>query len=245
MYKLIVSDVDGCISPEESAGWDLGAFMELARTIRGADGAAPLPLTLCTGRPQPYVEALMKLLNIRLPAICENGAVLYSLHDNRSHYGPGVTEHKLAELREIRRFIVGELLHRHSGAVYQFGKEAQLSLYSGDPSRIPVLADEIQGFAERYEDNPVEISASHYYLNISLRGVTKGSALRHLMEQLDVSHADVAAVGDTVGDLPLREEAAFFAAPANATSETKARADYVSPYENVKGVLDILRRIAT
>lgn len=240
--KLIVSDVDGCLSPEESAGWDLDAFVRVARIVREEMN---VQFTLCTGRPQPYVEALMKLLDVRIPAICESGAVLYALRDNRSIFGPGVTEEKLGELREIRAFLFGDLLRRFPEAVYQFGKEAQLSVYSPDPARIPKLADEIRRFAARYPDDPVEIGASHYYLNVSLRGVTKGSALRDLASRLGVRRDEIASIGDTAGDLPLRDESGFFACPANATDETKARADYVSPHADVHGVLDILERIRT
>ena len=242
-YTLIVTDVDGCLAPEESEAWNLDGFCELARRVRAGDGTRPLPLTLCTGRPQPYVEVLMKLLDIRLPAICESGAVLYSLHDNRSVYGPGVTREKLDELSEIRHFMTSDLFVRYPEAVYQFGKEAHLSVFSEDPARIPVLADEIREFVRRYTDDPVEISASHYYLNISLRGVTKGSALRMLASERGLSREEIAAIGDTEGDLPLREEAAFFACPSNATPRTAAVADYVSSKPDVAGLMDILDRI--
>ena len=244
-YKLIVTDVDGCLAPEESEAWNLEGFCELARRVRTGVGGRPLPLTLCTGRPQPYVEVLMKLLDIRLPAICESGAVLYSLHDNRSVYGPGVTRVKLDELREIRHFVMSDLLIRYPEAVYQFGKEAHMSVFSEDPSRIPVLADEVRRFVGRYADDPVEISASHYYLNISLRGVTKGSALRMLASGIGVSREEIAAIGDTEGDLPLREEASFFACPSNATPRAAEVADYVSPKPDVAGLMDILDRITS
>ena len=89
--KWIIADVDGCLSPEEAVPWDLERFWEIAQISReAATGRGTVaPLTLCTGRPQPYVEVLLKLLGIQVPAICENGAVLYSLRDNHPRYGPG------------------------------------------------------------------------------------------------------------------------------------------------------------
>lgn len=243
-YALIVSDVDGCLAPEESAAWDFNAFSRLAGLARGGDAGRPLPLTLCTGRPQPYVEVLMKLLDIRLPAICEGGAVIYSLEDNRSIYGPGVTPERLEELCEIRHFISSDLLVRNRDVAYQFGKEAQISLYAEDPDRIPQLADEVRRYASQFDDDPVEVSATRFYLNISLRGVDKGSAIRTLMRQLGVERDQMAAIGDTAGDLPLRAEAGFFASPANATEEAKRHADYVSPQSDVNGVIDIIERIS-
>jgi hypothetical protein len=66
MARWIISDVDGCLSPEESIPWDLEKLMRLAELTRAtSEGQSTLaPMTLCTGRPQPYVEVLMKLLDI-------------------------------------------------------------------------------------------------------------------------------------------------------------------------------------
>ena len=257
-YDLIVSDVDGCLTPEESAGWDHRMFAALVSRVRGErapdqdDGrdrggairpAGRLPLTLCTGRPQPYVEALLKILDIDLPAVCENGAVIYRLSTNESVYGPGVTPDGLREIGEVRQHIVMDLLPSFPGATLQFGKQAQVSVFSADPAQIPPLAERVRQFAARFADDPFVIGASHYYLNVSLAGVDKGSAIEQVMRELAVDRSRTAAIGDTEGDLPLREHAAFFACPANATPPIKAKADYVSPYRDMEAMVDILDRI--
>jgi HAD superfamily hydrolase (TIGR01484 family) len=243
MVQWIVTDIDGCLSPEDSVPWDLDKFMRLAWLSREAsEGRGSLaPLTLCTGRPQPYVELLMKLLDVRAPAICENGAVLYSLHDNTASYGPGVTQEKILGLRRVRQFIEAEILPQFSQAVLQFGKEAQLSVFSSEPQVFDIIQPRIAAFAA--ENGPeLNITASHYYLNISLAGVDKGESLRVLLRQLGITHDQAAGIGDTEGDLPLREAVGFFACPANAKDEIKNVADYVSPYPQLEGVLDILAR---
>ncbi|HOD52067.1 MAG TPA: HAD hydrolase family protein [Candidatus Hydrogenedentes bacterium] len=239
--KWIITDLDGCVSPEESIPWDLDLFFEFARLSRAASaGESSLaPLTLCTGRPQPYAEVLMKLLDIRAPVICENGAVLYSLHDNWARVGPGVTPEKIQGLRAVRNFIETELLRSHPEAVMQFGKEAQLSVFSKEPAILREMQPRVEQFARKHGPDLI-INCSHYYLNISLAGVDKGSTLRALLEELGVSRGEVAGVGDTVGDLPLREAVGFFACPANAHAEIKAVADYVSPEPTIAGLLDIL-----
>ena len=66
--------------------------------------------------------------------------------------------------------------------------------------------------------------------------------LQTLFEELGVGKDDVAGIGDTEGDLPLREAVGFFACPANARPAIQAVADYVSPYPMIEGVLDILER---
>lgn len=241
--KWIILDVDGCISPEESVAWELEPFLELVRLSRAASagqGSIP-PLTLCTGRPQPYVEALMKILDVRAPAICESGAVLYCLADNRARYAGGVSEEKIAGLRAVRCFIESEILPGEPRALIQFGKEAQISVFSERPELLPPIGRRIDEFARRRGGPALHISASHYYLNISLAGVDKGSTLRQLLDELGVKRDQVAGIGDTEGDLPLREAVGFFACPANSTAVIRQAADYVSPYPTTRGILDILR----
>ncbi len=240
--KWVVSDVDGCLTSEASVAFDLAPLGRLAAMAR-TPGAMP-PMTLCTGRPQPYVEALLKYLGIMAPAICENGAVIYSLADNTARYGPGVTPEKLRDLRIARGFLEDELLPRHPGVVMQFGKEAQLSAFSANAELLPPVARELTEWVERRGLHPLDIKASHFYLNVSMEGVTKGSALAWLLEhELHASREEVAGIGDTTGDVPLREASGFFACPANAQEELKPLADYVSPHAEIDGVMDILAYI--
>jgi len=242
--KWIITDLDGCTNPEESIPWDLERFLQFAQLSREAsEGRGPLPpFTLCTGRPQPYAEVLMKILDIRAPAICENGAVLYTLHDNRARYGPGVTEEKIRGIRAVRTFIDAEVLPAYPDAIMQFGKEAQLSVFSERPEIFASIQPLIEQFVEQQGGPELVINPSHFYLNISLDGVDKGNALRALFEELNVTRDETAGIGDTEGDLPLRDNVGFFACPANAKPAIKAIANYVSPYPDIQGMLDILER---
>ena len=242
--KWIIADIDGCISPDESVPWNMESFGRFVDQVREASaGRGPLPpLTLCTGRPQPYCEVLMKMLDIRVPVIAENGAVLYSLHDNVARYGPGVTEEKLLGLRAVREFLETQVFPEFPDAVYQFGKEAQLSIFSERPEIFEPIKHRVEDHVTQHGGPDLLINASPCYLNISLKGVDKGSTLRVLIEELGVTRDEVAGVGDSVGDLPLRHAVGFFACPINAGPQVKAAADYVSPYENIDGMLDILTR---
>ncbi len=242
--KLIISDVDGCLSPEESIPWDLEHFQAFARRAREAaagEGSLP-PITLCTGRPQPYCEVLMKLLDIRHPVICENGAVIYTLHDNHARYAPGVTEENVAGLRAVVSFLERDVLPREPEAVLQYGKMAQLSVFSKDPAVLPTIAPKIEAFVEKRGGPRLVINVSHYYLNVSLEGVDKGSALRAILEELGLERNNVVGIGDTEGDMPLHDAVGFFACPSNAHGVILDAADYVSPYPVLEGVLDILDR---
>lgn len=244
MARWIITDIDGCISPEESVAWEMDEFLTLARRIQDANtGRSTLaPVTFCTGRPQPYVEVLMKLLGVHAPAICENGAVFYTLHNNTARYAPGVTKEKISGLRALRRYIESEILPAYQQTVIQFGKEAQLSIFSEETACFDEIKPRLEQFVAQNGGLALDIVPSHFYLNISLAGVDKGEALRLLLSQLGIRREDAAGIGDTDGDLPLRDAVGFFACPANAKDSLKAVADYVSPYPLVGGMLDILSR---
>lgn len=242
--RLIIADIDGCISPEESRAWDGPLFDRFAARCRDASaGSGTLaPLTLCTGRPQPYVEALMKILDIRFPAICESGAVIYRLENNLSSFGPAITSTMIQGLHQLRDFIMAEILPAWPGLIYQFGKEAQMSLFSEDPSCFEAVSKSIQAYADTIEGLQLTMTPSHYYLNIDLAGVTKGTAIQLIAEEFALSRDDMAGIGDTLGDMSIRESVGFFACPANAVAALKDVADYVSPWPDQQGLLDILDR---
>lgn len=242
-FDWILCDVDGCLTPESSSAWDLPSFLEAAELIRAANqGIADLaPLTLCTGRPQPYVEVLMKLFDVRAPAICENGAVIYTLHDNHARFASSVTLEKIEGLRALRGFLDAEVLPDFPEAYLQFGKESQISVFSQTPgSCFAAIQARVESWLADRGGPAMDISPSHFYLNLSLAGVNKGAAIREVLAALGVPRDRAAGIGDTEGDLPLREEVAFFACPANARPEIKAVADYVSPHAELRGVIDIL-----
>ncbi len=243
MIKWIFCDVDGCITSEASIKWNISELSLLADYCRRANNDESLAkLTLCTGRPQPYAEALAKFLDIQLPMICESGAVIYTLADNCSRFAPEVTPRHIEAVRRLRDGIAAKLLPRHPDALLQFGKHAQISIFSQSPALFATLHPEVEQLAGA-DAKLFDIKPSHHYLNISLRIVNKGSAAMSLAHAAGLTRAQVAAIGDTDGDLPLREAAGFLACPANATPAMKERADYVSRHAELPGVMDILQRI--
>lgn len=241
--RLIVADVDGCLLPEESAAWDTGDVADLVRVVRAINGGGRCAVTLCTGRPQPYVECLMKLLDIRVPAIAESGGIMYSLHDNAARLGPGVTRAGIARLRGLREHLETHVLDQVPGAVVQAGKEAQLSIYCAEPALLDAVQPAAVAYLAAHEGAALELTRSHYYLNIGIAGADKGTATSALMMQLGLAREDVVGVGDTEGDEALRRAVGWFACPANATDALRARADYVATAPGTRGFLEIVVRV--
>ena len=67
MIRLIVIDVDGVLSPGEAAPLDFAVLQRLAEVNDRARHDPHHPaVTLCTGRPAPYVEVLMQAIYVAI-----------------------------------------------------------------------------------------------------------------------------------------------------------------------------------
>ena len=81
------------------------------------------------------------------------------------------------------------------------------------------------------------VCLSHpFQLVVMAKGVDKGQALRHLGQTLDISLDQMMAIGDQMNDLTMMTQAGVGVAMANAVSELKQVADYVTGDHNQDGV---------
>jgi hydroxymethylpyrimidine pyrophosphatase-like HAD family hydrolase len=64
-----------------------------------------------------------------------------------------------------------------------------------------------------------------------------------LIERTGFTKERLAGVGDSLSDLAIAERVAYFAVPKNADERLKPHAQYVSPLEEIDGVLEILERV--
>lgn len=85
-----------------------------------------------------------------------------------------------------------------------------------------------------------DLGITHLHAGVAHKAST-ATALQH---DLDISHAETAAIGDDLPDLPLFEAAALRIAPADAEPEILALADFVTPRPGGHGaVRDATRHI--
>lgn len=241
-FDAVISDIDGCISPEESAPFDSARLAALADWNRSAAARRDRPIvTFCSGRPEPFVEAICRLAaNQELPAVAENGVWLFHPATNGWDRDPAISAAHLRTVQAARDWVEAELTPR--GIVMQPGKAASLSLYHPDVKYLRTLPPMLQSkFAS--EGWPLRISMTWFYINCDLAHISKGTGLDRLIRASGLDPSRLAGIGDTPSDLAIADRVAFFACPSNAHDEVKKRANYISPYAEAEGVLDILERL--
>lgn len=253
---LILCDIDGCLTAETTAAFDLASLVKVADHNRAAISRRDRPiLTVCTGRPQPFAEAICRLVtNVSGggPAICENGVWLYHPGPNIYDIDPSIT----AEHRHAVHALADWLLARYGpqgaereghGISLQPGKSASISIYHPRVEFVrelmPMLRDRLaREFLAR--GVPIfRVSMTGFYINCDLAHVSKGTAIDRLTALTRLPRERLAGIGDMPSDLPMRERVAFFACPANAHDDVKAVADYISPREQAEGIVDILHHL--
>lgn len=261
-FDLILSDNDGCLVSESTTAYDLESLRKVREHNERAREIGDVPLlTICSGRPQPFVEAMCRMLAIYgAPAIAENGAWLYDAESNRYEIDPSITREHLAAVEDLRGWLLGRFgpggrEARGGGISLQPGKTASVSVYHPDAVYVRELLGRLKvELAERYPDGSggdavvkaggtgelFRVSMTELYINCDLAHVSKGTAIDRLIAQTGHARERLAGIGDMPSDMAIRERVAWFGCPSNAVGELKACADYVSERAEAEGVVEIL-----
>ncbi|MGH2538143.1 MAG: HAD family hydrolase [Candidatus Promineifilaceae bacterium] len=235
--RLIVCDLDGVLTDGEARPLDLAFFGRLAALNRAARQDPRRPaVTLCTGRPAPYAEALLQAIDGHVPAVFENGAGLYLPQGYRFLPHPALGD--LAPIQAARQRIEATLV-RQQGASIQPGKEYSLSIFAADPADTNQLRAWATAALNSLAET-VELVYSSSCLNVVPRGIDKGQGLRFLAAQAGYRLDEMLAIGDSDVDVPFLALAGYSAAPANANEAVKQLVAYVAPRPAAAGVADIL-----
>jgi hydroxymethylpyrimidine pyrophosphatase-like HAD family hydrolase len=247
-YDVLFCDIDGCLAPESSGPMDVASLAKVAEHNRVAQARRDRPVvTLCSGRPQPFAEAMSKLLaNTSVPLVAENGVWVYDPATNDYLMDPGILPEHRAAVRDAAAWLEGEFGPR--GVRQQPGKSASISLYHPDTDYLKSLGPRIgEEFAGR--GWPLRVSATWLYINCDLAHVSKGTGLDRVLAMLaaqparlgrPVDRSRLAGIGDTPSDLAIRERVAWFGCPGNADAQLKARADVVASEREAAGVAELL-----
>ncbi|ARA94821.1 haloacid dehalogenase [Rhodothermaceae bacterium RA] len=245
MIRLFVSDIDGCLA-EPYQPYSLAHFQILAGYARAAggvheDGRSPvLPsLTLCSGRPYPYVEAMTQVLGIRVPVLFESGGGLFDPVTAQVTWHPLVTAELEERLEDVRRWMRTEAI-RGTRMSYDIGKRTQVGIIGPDPAEVAERVPLVEAYvAEHHPD--MRVFHTPVSIDVLPPGIDKREGLRWLGEQLGIAPADMAYMGDTNGDLEALASVGYSFAPANATPEVRARVDVVTRGAVIEGVLSAYR----
>ena len=238
-------DVDGTLVDEQ------GVIHPADVALLGAEPPAALFIP-CTGRPLEGLRrtfaqfGLFVSSKIPLPLVLQNGALIYLPGEVQLAYltfSPSVQDAllRLAQARPEISFLffaehnVHILWEHRLGLVSarRFGLDLQpLDLGSSPPfSKVMCLCDDLNALAAlEAQVRLLSVDAGYSFANmleITPRGVNKGSAIQHLLSHMGRAGEPFIAAGDGGNDLEMLPMAAVSLAPRSAPPEIQALVQHI------------------
>lgn len=240
MIKLFITDIDGCLTvPFETPDWE--SLSEIRRLNEQSHHDIAVPsLSICSGRPFSYVEAVTQWLGIDNPTIFESAGV-YDISSNKLNFLPAFDEQAERQVNELRQWMEDELVPRYPGLIPEFTKRMDAGVIHIEKEVIdevyPRIEDYVAKHYPRFEVHNTDIS-----VNVVLANNNKRNGILELCNLLNLEADQVAYIGDSSGDIPGLEVVGYPFAPLNATEAVKEHAEVVDA-KATDAVLMTYRRV--
>jgi Cof subfamily protein (haloacid dehalogenase superfamily) len=240
MIKAIVSDLDGTLLNEKHT---LGDFTQ--QVIQNVTQKLGMKLILASGRPWADVEMIRQKLNMEMFLITSNGARVYNRsgqcifrHDIpkalmtdllQQHFDPSL---HLNIYQDNDWWVTKpnpEILafHKDSGFSYQVVNHDQLPtenvakiFWLGEHEQLVALEQQLQ---QVYGDRLSITFSLPICLEVMASGVSKGEALKVVLDAKGIATDEVIAFGDGLNDQQLLEVAGRGVIMGNGSAELKRR----------------------
>ena len=106
MEKIVLLDIEGCVLPNKG-----GLMGDLSQLLSLQAMCKDRAVGLCTGRSQPFVEAVSKIIHaVGVPSIVENGCFLYDAIADILIPHPDLGD--LGKFLEVKKFCVDRQFQR-------------------------------------------------------------------------------------------------------------------------------------
>lgn len=253
---ILVSDMDGTL---------VGSNREVSKKNRDAikyfteRGGK---FTVATGRMVQSVEEFVSDLHIKCPTMLHNGAKIYDFSN-----GNVIAEHFIEEDRkeavkkayELMPNIGIEIFSNEVVYVYRSCKfterykrhnfnvvyELPEHVWKENWTKVLLIGekDELDKVEELYKDKLDKGNAFRSgtnYFDIVANNMTKGRALKELVEALNIDPSKVIAVGDNMNDIEMIQEAKYGFCVENGLDVVKEVADYIAPSNNEDAIAYII-----
>lgn len=257
-YQLICVDIDGTLLNDHKV-----LLPRVRQSLRDASEMG-VRIALISGRMPAGVESIEKELGISCIKVCNAGTYIlmgdHCVHAEyllpstmkniyleiakKNHLPLWIFQDRKWFVTDIDRYIEREIeIIEYQPEIVdaeyladqweEEGRGPSKLLIAASPERISKIAQEIEEHA--WEDVDTACSADTF-LEIYPKGITKGTALVTICEQLDIPLESVIAFGDHELDIPMIETAGVGVAMGNAIKELKSAADFVTKTNNEAGV---------
>ncbi len=257
-FKLVALDLDGTLLNNE-----LKITARAANAIREAEKKG-VKVTICTGRMFASAYQFAEELEINVPLITYNGALVKNSIDKKvlyERYLPLEEARHVIELCrqydcQINLYLNDKLyVEKASEWAKRYAKRVKVPLYEVDdllelltvpPIKILAMGEEntLEKIRNELFDRDLYITKSHpHFLEILNNEATKGKGLNAVGQTLGINRKEILAIGDNENDIEMFKYAGYAVAMENAAEFVKNYADYVTKSNNEDGVAAAIEKL--
>lgn len=237
MIKLFVTDLDGCIShPFIPPNWNAITKIKELNEASLTDHTIPA-LTICTGRPYPYAEAVAQWLNVRYEIIFESGAGMYHPKTNDLIWSDIITPSIQTYFDELRAWTVKEVIPNYPNTLQEFTKKSDVGLVSPNVSHIMEMYQILLEKTKKERDW-VEVHNTDISVNVIYKHCNKGTGINWLGELNGIKVSEMGFIGDGMNDVAALVQAKIGFSPSNGRPEAKESANIVLKTDSTEAVLE-------
>ncbi|MCR4431525.1 MAG: Cof-type HAD-IIB family hydrolase [Tepidanaerobacteraceae bacterium] len=265
MYHMLVTDIDGTLlDGEGKVPEETKKILAILREKRG------FITTIATGRMLARAETIAREIMINAPLICYNGALIIDIYTRHRILERPIPAGKLVKLIEILKAGGYEAIiyENETLKIEKFNERTQWYINECENIEYNVV-DDLMDYVKRKNlnsykvfavgdlygtvgvpeellfalDKDFEVSLSDSsHMEINLKGVNKGSAVKFLADALKIDSTEIITIGDGHNDISMLKYAGLGIAMGNAAEHIKDHAKYITLSNCENGLLDIVNK---
>jgi len=265
--KLVALDIDGTLLNSEAR-----LTPRTIKAVKKLQGRG-VYVALATGRRFSSCVEIMHKLEIELPLITHNGAMVMEGEEGRVLYDrPIETNAVFPALQEIMDMEIDYYIHSRDLIFYcrepvlkwgknhiqknkDFIERRDINEFSGEKMvhRLVLVgvSEQIKSYMEKRPNQDGKIRHIHFksqysdleFVEVLHKEANKAQGLKFLAQKLDIAPEEIVAVGDEKNDVEMLGWAGMGVAMGNAEEDVKKRADWVCGHNDEEGLAEFLEKI--
>lgn len=257
-YKLMAVDIDGTLLN------DRGELTENTKNAIKQWVDKGLIFTIASGRPIQGIEKLNRTLNLDVPFITYNGAMVVMGKSKKVLYEQKLSRNDSREIISLGNNYNATIMIWNDNKLYVPQINERVENYKMISGVEPILIDNLEKIIEKgvtkilwYDE--VEKIAQYqkeigsflsenvnfhpsrpYFMEFVDKNASKAIAMEKLGQFYGIKQSEMIAVGDGFNDLSMIEYASLGVAMANSPREVKEKADYITLSNEEDGVAHVI-----
>lgn len=221
--------------------------------------------TVATGRMLPSVLEYKESLNVNLPILIHNGGKIYDLDKEKIISEVFIEENRKEAIKRIANdypnlgieIFSNEIVYvyrkcrfteRYNKYNYDIVYDVEDDVWNKNWVKVLIIGEEELNeiekiYSEKYDTGSAYRSGSNYF-DVVGNGVSKGQALKTLVETYKIDRDKVIAVGDNMNDIEMLQEAKYGFVVANGEKRVKEKITLAAPScdeDAIKFVIEYLK----